>query len=499
MPNGHTFPIKHLGVWGSISFFLFCASTPLLFPIFDIWRSLVPSEVVSQAFFPSASFYDALPLAAMFTALAYLFICLLKTEYARIGRRVLASALVCYIAGCLVAHFLGIGLMRSELAETICGLAMGYGGAVMALFWISNLHVSDLPSALLVSWIAALALFLNAALMALLDESLVRICLTLEMLLSIAGCVWFFLGHQGKGEQLTQGESNWWDVFGRLDVSVLEGTDDFEKPSARALFLAVVPAIIFLLLMADIDLARGTAWGITPMTVGGLVAIIAIVPLLRMKSDQALINFSYRFFLPLIAFAAFALAVFVDSPQERSVMIVGAFAFCTVYTILMLAMFFAMAGRMRSLALPVASMMIIAGGLVCILSNARGGFDVLEAYRYRILVVLLVVAVIVLSITPSSRLWRVVLDGIDAVKMNMSNGAEDYIARCTKTSEEYGLTAREAEILLLLGRGHTSAYIAKELIVAESTVRSHRKNIYRKLEVSSREELFNLLDKMSKS
>ena len=180
-------------------------------------------------------------------------------------------------------------------------------------------------------------------------------------------------------------------------------------------------------------------------------------------------------------------------------MIVGAFAFCTVYTILMLAMFFAMVGRMRSLALPVASMMIIAGGLVCILSNARGGFDVLEAYRYRILVVLLVVAVIVLSITPSSRLWRVVLDGIDAVKMNRSNGTEDYIARCTKTSEEYGLTAREAEILLLLGRGHTSAYIAKELIVAESTVRSHRKNIYRKLEVSSREELFNLLDKMSKS
>lgn len=48
--------------------------------------------------------------------------------------------------------------------------------------------------------------------------------------------------------------------------------------------------------------------------------------------------------------------------------------------------------------------------------------------------------------------------------------------------------------MLLLGRGHTSSFVADELTVAESTVRSHRKNIYRKLEVSSREELFKLLD-----
>ena len=52
----------------------------------------------------------------------------------------------------------------------------------------------------------------------------------------------------------------------------------------------------------------------------------------------------------------------------------------------------------------------------------------------------------------------------------------------------------KAEILLLLGRGHTSSFVADELTVAESTVRSHRKNIYRKLGVSSREELFKLLD-----
>ena len=499
MPNERAFSLKRFGVFGSISFFLFCASTPLLFPIFDIWRKLVPFEVVDQTFFPSASFYDALPLAAMFTALAYLFVCLLKTEYAHISRRVLISALICYTAGCLAADSLGVGLLHSELMETACGLALGYGGAVMALFWVSNLRVSDVSSALLVSWIAALILFLNAALMTLFDENLERVCLTVEMLLSVAGCAQCFLRYQGEDEFLTQEESNWWDVFGSLDLSAFEGTDDFEKPSARVLFLAVVPALILLLLMADIDLAQEIRWEATSTAVGGLIAAVAMIPLFRMKSDQAFINFSYRFFLPLIAFAAFALAVFVDSSWERSVMIIGVFSFCTAYTLLMLAMFFAMAGRMRSLALPVASMMIIAAGLVCILSNARAGFDVLEAYRYRILVILLVVAVIMLSVTPSSHLWRVVLDGIDAVKMDTSNGYGDYISRCNRISEEFGLTTREAEILLFLGRGHTSGYIAKELMVAESTVRSHRKNIYRKLEVSSREELFNLLDEASNS
>ena len=93
-----------------------------------------------------------------------------------------------------------------------------------------------------------------------------------------------------------------------------------------------------------------------------------------------------------------------------------------------------------------------------------------------------------------SRLWRVMLEGIDAVESNALGAQEGYNRRCADLSDEYRLTAREAEILLLLGRGHTSSFVADELTVAESTVRSHRKNIYRKLGVSSREELFKLLD-----
>jgi DNA-binding NarL/FixJ family response regulator len=51
------------------------------------------------------------------------------------------------------------------------------------------------------------------------------------------------------------------------------------------------------------------------------------------------------------------------------------------------------------------------------------------------------------------------------------------------------LTRREGEVLPLLARGRTNPQIALELEVGVETVRTHARNIYRKLGVSSRNEL----------
>jgi len=53
---------------------------------------------------------------------------------------------------------------------------------------------------------------------------------------------------------------------------------------------------------------------------------------------------------------------------------------------------------------------------------------------------------------------------------------------------EEGLTAREREVLGLIGRGHRNVDVAASLDLAESTVASHIKSIYRKLGISSRAE-----------
>jgi DNA-binding CsgD family transcriptional regulator len=51
------------------------------------------------------------------------------------------------------------------------------------------------------------------------------------------------------------------------------------------------------------------------------------------------------------------------------------------------------------------------------------------------------------------------------------------------------LTPREAEVLPLLQQGRSNAQIALALQVGVETVRTHARNIYRKLGVTSRREL----------
>lgn len=68
-------------------------------------------------------------------------------------------------------------------------------------------------------------------------------------------------------------------------------------------------------------------------------------------------------------------------------------------------------------------------------------------------------------------------------------GEELEMRRCAKAAKLYGLTRREEEILLLLMRGQTLARIAAELYVAESTMKTHSRHIYRKAGVANRQEL----------
>src|SRR3954471_17921177 len=54
------------------------------------------------------------------------------------------------------------------------------------------------------------------------------------------------------------------------------------------------------------------------------------------------------------------------------------------------------------------------------------------------------------------------------------------------------LTPREADVLELLQSGATNAQIAQTLMIGVETVRTHARNIYRKLGISSRRELARL-------
>lgn len=60
---------------------------------------------------------------------------------------------------------------------------------------------------------------------------------------------------------------------------------------------------------------------------------------------------------------------------------------------------------------------------------------------------------------------------------------------CNSLARTYGLTNREREILWLLAHGMTAGAIAEELTVSTSTVKTHMRNVYAKLEIHTQNEL----------
>ena len=64
---------------------------------------------------------------------------------------------------------------------------------------------------------------------------------------------------------------------------------------------------------------------------------------------------------------------------------------------------------------------------------------------------------------------------------------------CAKLAGERGLTQREGEVLLLLAQRKTAGDIERELCVAYGTAKAHIRHVYRKLDIHSRDELFELV------
>ena len=76
------------------------------------------------------------------------------------------------------------------------------------------------------------------------------------------------------------------------------------------------------------------------------------------------------------------------------------------------------------------------------------------------------------------------------------DGREDELdARCAALAQTFSLTRRELETMQLICRGRSKRYIAEHMALSENTVRGYAKTLYAKLDVHSREELLDLLER----
>jgi len=70
-----------------------------------------------------------------------------------------------------------------------------------------------------------------------------------------------------------------------------------------------------------------------------------------------------------------------------------------------------------------------------------------------------------------------------------------FTARASKPNGLDGLTRREQDIVHQLALGKSYQEIADDVLLSVETVRSHIRNIYRKLEVHSRAEIVKMMKK----
>lgn len=65
---------------------------------------------------------------------------------------------------------------------------------------------------------------------------------------------------------------------------------------------------------------------------------------------------------------------------------------------------------------------------------------------------------------------------------------------CHGIAEEFHLTKRESEVMMLLMRGNNGPYIQEKLCISQNTFQTHMRNLYHKCDIHSRQELLFLLD-----
>ncbi len=89
--------------------------------------------------------------------------------------------------------------------------------------------------------------------------------------------------------------------------------------------------------------------------------------------------------------------------------------------------------------------------------------------------------------------WGTVRPG-EAPKSGAGSRDLPYEALIERIRTDYGLSPREHDVCLLLGRGRNRQFVADELGISLETAKTHATNVYRKLGVHSQQELLDVIE-----
>ncbi|MGV8084052.1 MAG: helix-turn-helix transcriptional regulator [Coriobacteriia bacterium] len=290
-------------------------------------------------------------------------------------------------------------------------------------------------------------------------------------------------------------------VFPRGTNIVLAGLEDdvfLKKPSLLDLFLLLATPTLGLMLHTIIAVKKTPALNILDAseTVTGLTVVALFVLLAsRVNWKRSILPFVYWVLFPLIAAVLILLeSLSRNSPYIFAALSVGVFLFYSLMTLFAVIFQLAVVSQGEFSPLFSMGMSLTLVAITALLGHALANSGLNEGQRGALLSTVSTAYFIYLLVTPALQLWRTRRASREDSEIGGQQGDrqnESWVQDCDALAAAYGLSRREHEILDYLSRGYNSPYIAKALVISESTVRSHIKSIYQKTGVSSR---MNLLE-----
>jgi DNA-binding CsgD family transcriptional regulator len=255
--------------------------------------------------------------------------------------------------------------------------------------------------------------------------------------------------------------------------------------------IAIIGLMVFTLNSGKVQFPPFIA-GLSSVSLGIVVSGLIIAVATRLFRNRPILPFTFWILFPVIA----GVSIVVDGfPVDSPVFLIGAGG---VYFFLASISVFAVAFLLAINSKGEFSPLLVVGISVCLLSLSillsyfLNQVDLIGEERGRLSLILSLCYFVFILISPAIQLWRVRRDSIADVEPLPGRGKDGLDDTCNALAERFGISRREKEVLYYVGLGYNSSYIARILFISDGTVRSHLKNIYRKLGVSSRMEVVEL-------
>lgn len=461
----------------------------------------LPASRTSLVYFEAAPRFDALGDTFLFALLLAMVVAsvvlvvhgLQRAERPGSRTTVVRGAAVLYVVGTLGFTLLLFAPAPMPVGAVIAGLATGAALPILLAAW-SRLVAAAMERALL---LCAFVLLCSSFCGWVLTLVPLHLAVPLYVLLLVAGTLPVLF-------------------YGPPDRA-LESAPTPDHALRALLSVTWLPLLGLMVYAFMTTVLAHSAFGVMRATfLGGTAAAVIVFGVCFLWGKRPLLPWCYRILVPLLAAGFVVLGAFPADTFPKDLSVVALYLFYLVLAALACALFLAVVhgrelpvGTAVGLGVGMAAAAALAGQ---ILSQVLVATDDLSP----LMTVLTGAFVAVLLVFLGRTAWDELVcadcpsaegspdgttEGEAGASASEEGGAalldalrDTLEARCHSVAQQYALSPREEEVLGYLARGFSPTYIAKELVLSVSTVRTHVRNIYRKIGINKREELIHLID-----